>query len=184
MYNAGMKSKRDLKKVAIALLLILLIVGVFFYSKRDDAASPLASSLTPLLPQESTTTETEALQGPLVKINSLYIPVELAQTDAEVKKGLSGKLSLDQNKGMFFLFSQAGIYRFWMPNMHFPIDIIWIDSNKRIIGIEQNVSNEFDPANPRFYVSPAPAQYVLEVNAGFSKRMGFEINDTVTFMDF
>ena len=68
-----------------------------------------------------------------------------------------------------------------MPDMHFPIDMIWISSGKKVVGVSANVSNEFDPANPKFYKPPSPAQYVLEVNAGFASRLGIETGDRVTF---
>ena len=79
---------------------------------------------------------------------------------------------------MIFVFSKPDKYRFWMPNMHFPIDIIWVNSNP-VIGITKNVSNEFDPVNPVFYTPPKPAQYVLEVNAGFAEKNYINIGDKV-----
>ena len=63
-----------------------------------------------------------------------------------------------------------------MPDMNFPIDIIWINGDK-VVGITKNVSNEFDPANPVFYMPPKPAQYVLEVNAGFAESRNINIGD-------
>jgi len=84
---------------------------------------------------------------------------------------------------MLFLFAVPGIYRFWMPDMNFPLDIVWIDSNKKVIGISADVSNEFDPANPKFYTPPAPAQYVLEVNAGFASRKNLAVGASVEFTD-
>lgn len=68
-----------------------------------------------------------------------------------------------------------------MPNMHFPIDIIWISDEKKILGIHENVPPETDMANPKFYTPPAPARYVLEVNAGFSRTHGFRAGDSVAF---
>ena len=67
-----------------------------------------------------------------------------------------------------------------MPNMYFPIDIVWINENK-VIDIDENVSNEFDPANPVFFTPTSPVQYVLEVNAWFSKNHDIHIGDVVSF---
>lgn len=115
---------------------------------------------------------------PYVKINDTKIPVEIVKTPAEVQKGLSGRPYLDQDKGMLFIFSKTDYYRFWMPDMHFPIDIIWIN-NSIIVDISHNVSNKFDPAKPKFYSPTKKVNYVLEVNAGFSKENNIKIGDTV-----
>jgi hypothetical protein len=117
---------------------------------------------------------------PSVRIGGTEIPVEVAKTDEERAKGLSGRISLEANKGMLFVFSEPGNYSFWMPDMNFPIDIIWI-TNGKVVGIENNVSNEFDPQNPRFYLPPQPVKYVLEVNAGFAEARGIKIGDIVIF---
>ncbi|MBI4118834.1 MAG: DUF192 domain-containing protein [Parcubacteria group bacterium] len=118
--------------------------------------------------------------SPYVQINNLKIPVELAKTEAEVQKGLSGRASLGADQGMLFIFAQPDYYRFWMPDMRFPIDIIWINENK-VAGISQNVSNEFDPKNPKFYIPPRPADKVLEVNAGFAENKKIKTGDKIIF---
>lgn len=115
---------------------------------------------------------------PSVEIDGTTVPVLLATSSAAVRKGLSGRASLEADQGMLFLFLKADRYRFWMPDMHFPIDIIWIE-NGRVVDIDENVSNDFDPANPVFFSPPSPVRYVLEVNAGFSKRQGIDIGDAV-----
>jgi len=119
---------------------------------------------------------------PRVEINGVVIPVELATTTAAIEKGLSGKRSLDAESGMLFLFKTPYRYDFWMPDMHFPIDIIWINAGV-VEGIEHDVSNEFDPKNPKLYSPKTPVQYVLEVNAGFAKAKQIEPGDSVTFLN-
>lgn len=165
--------------------LVLLVLGLFLFLIGKPA------TLSVVIPESaaSTSTSVESIEpppmaaGPRIKISSVNIPVELARTPAEVQKGLSGRLSLDQDKGMLFLFAKPDTYSFWMPDMHFPLDIIWISGGKKVLGISANVPNDFDPANPKFYRPPSPAQYVLEVNAGFAARAGIKIGDGVTFLD-
>ncbi|MBI2609866.1 DUF192 domain-containing protein [Candidatus Giovannonibacteria bacterium] len=121
--------------------------------------------------------------SPFVIIQEKKIYVEIVREDVEVKKGLSGRASLEDDHGMLFIFPKLDVYRFWMPDMHFPIDIIWIENGK-IIGAEKNVSPEFDPSRPRFYTSPAPVQYVLEVNAGFVEKNGIKTGNSISFYNF
>lgn len=115
---------------------------------------------------------------PSVTINKLEIPIEVMRTLTEVQKGLSGRANLDPKNGMLFIFSKADYYRFWMPDMHFPIDIVWINNNE-VVDISYNVSNEFDPSKPKFYLPSKKANYVLEVNAGFSKKNNIKIGNSV-----
>lgn len=117
---------------------------------------------------------------PTVQIGATKIPVELATTNAARQKGLSGRNSFAADRGMLFIFDHPDLYRFWMPDMHFPLDMIWIQNGK-VVDISENVSNAFDPAHPRFYTPSSPAQYVLEVNAGFAKKHAIKIGDTIRF---
>lgn len=115
---------------------------------------------------------------PSVQIDGAKILVEVATSTVAIQRGLSGRTSLDADRGMIFVFPKPDKYRFWMPDMHFPIDIIWINSGK-VVGITKNASNEFDPVNSLFYMPPEPAQYVLEVNAGFAENRNINIGDEV-----
>ncbi len=80
---------------------------------------------------------------------------------------------------MLFVFPKADYYPFWMPDMHFPLDIIWIGADKKIISISENIPPLLDKTKPTYYLSPKPAQYVLEVKAGFAKKHNIKIGDTV-----
>ena len=86
---------------------------------------------------------------------------------------------LADNRGMLFLFPQENFYPFWMKNMRFPLDIIWIDKDKRIVDIKTDV-----PTCNQTCESLTPgdkALYVLEVNAGFAKKNEIKIGDRVSF---
>lgn len=100
-------------------------------------------------------------------IGSAVVKVEIAMSPTEKQKGLSGRNFMGKNSGMLFVFSQPGIYRFWMKDMKFPIDIIWLDENLRIINIEKNINpNTF----PKKFMPRLPAKYALEVNGDWSDK--------------
>lgn len=117
---------------------------------------------------------------PTVTIGTARIEVDVATTTAAVRRGLSGRLRLEEDRGMLFIFPVADIYRFWMPDMHFPLDIIWIHDGE-VVDISRNVSNDFDPENLRFYSPHTKSERVLEVNAGFAEKHGIEIGNPVVF---
>jgi uncharacterized membrane protein (UPF0127 family) len=109
------------------------------------------------------------------------INVEVVRSKEELARGLSGRESLAPDHGMLFVFDQPGLYRFWMKAMRFPLDIIWLDQHRHVINVSRNQSPCTTSACPK--VSPAgPAQYVLEVPAGFFDAHG--LNELNTRCDF
>jgi hypothetical protein len=102
-----------------------------------------------------------------------------ARTDAERDLGLGQRASLPANEGMLFVFDTPSEYAFWMKDMSFPIDMIWLDSDFRIVYIAPNVS----PATyPQTFSSTAPSLYVLETNAGYAQRNGLVVGQTLDFV--
>ncbi|MGE0268034.1 MAG: DUF192 domain-containing protein [Candidatus Omnitrophota bacterium] len=106
--------------------------------------------------------------------------VETASTPEQRSLGLMHRKSLDQDKGMLFIFQEAQAYSFWMKNTLIPLDIIWLDYARRIVHIEKNVTPcEHDPcAN---YRPLTGALYVLEINAGLADRFNIQLGDVAEF---
>lgn len=116
-----------------------------------------------------------------LRIQGVKISVEVASNSAEKSKGLSGRKTLGKNEGMLFVFAKDTQPSFWMKDMNFSIDIIWINDGK-IVQIDKNVPNPppgtADSQLPLF--SPNETiDYVLEVNAGFSEKNIFQVGDPV-----
>lgn len=118
-----------------------------------------------------------------VAIGGKTVTVTEAITRAEITKGLAGVTDLPDDRGMLFRFDDTRVRSFWMRDMIIPIDIIWINGN-RIIGIEKYVPIEdvgVPLADLPRYTSPEPADFVLEVMAGFADTYGVKAGDTVTY---
>ncbi len=109
-----------------------------------------------------------------IKIGSAKLNVDLAITPAEMSKGLSGRESLTENEGMLFIFPAETIPAFWMKDMKFAIDIIWIDKQGRVVGIEHNLQPD---SYPKLFSPSQPVKYVLEVKAGWAKRHLIKLGD-------
>ena len=111
-------------------------------------------------------------------VNGKEINLEVVKTLEDKRRGLSGRDSLDADAGMLFLFEDSAVRSFWMKEMNFPIDILWIDENMEIVGIEESVSpNSF----PQKFLSPKPVPFVVEVNGGWSREHKIKVGDTVEF---
>ena len=120
-----------------------------------------------------------------VNIAGQSVKVELALTSEEKAQGLSGRSELKDNEGMLFVFSQSGQHTFWMKDMNFPIDIVWINDNK-IVGIEKNALPEpgVELNQLRVYQPPGFIDAVLEVNAGFSDKHSLQVGDQLETSSF
>ncbi len=105
--------------------------------------------------------------------------VELARTSGEQSRGLSGHASLGQNEGMLFIFGERNLYGFWMKDMLFPLDIIWISGDK-VAGWIVSAPADDSPDRP-VYLPPEPVDRVLEVSAGTAARLGLRVGDTVQY---
>ncbi|OHB24171.1 MAG: hypothetical protein A3F96_01000 [Parcubacteria group bacterium RIFCSPLOWO2_12_FULL_40_10] len=107
-------------------------------------------------------------------IGDTKIEIKTAETPEERTLGLSGQKSLPHNRGLFFIYDQPDLYGIWMKEMNFPIDIIWFDSDKKIVSISKNAKPE---SFPEVFWPDFLASYVLEVNAGFVDENGIKIGD-------
>ena len=118
----------------------------------------------------------EPLSGDeIITFGTASIHVEIADTDAARARGLSGHAPLSDDEGMLFVFPEEGMYSFWMKDMLFPIDILWLDSTGTVVHIEQDVAPESYPAS---FTSGSPARYVLEVRAGFATEHEIAVGST------
>lgn len=99
--------------------------------------------------------------------------VTVASSSHAQQFGLSGRMSMPVMDGMLFAFDRPGTRCFWMKDMHFDLDILWIDSQWRVSQIVSNLS----PATyPRSYCVPA-SQYVIEINGGQAAQSGIKPGD-------
>jgi uncharacterized membrane protein (UPF0127 family) len=109
-------------------------------------------------------------RGTTISGGKSKIEAEVAKTEAAQEKGLSGRACIGEDQSMLFVFDKPDYYRFWMKDMKFPIDIVWIDSHKEVIGADRDISPSTYPSD---FAPLQPAQYVLELKAGKAQALGF-----------
>lgn len=114
-----------------------------------------------------------------ILLGSIEITVEVADTEEKRSQGLSGRTSLPQNGGMLFVFPQKNRHSFWMKEMKFPLDFIWIDGNQ-VVDITYDVPYPKDEEAVHSLVPEFPVDKVLEINAGGVNLSGVKIGDQVS----
>jgi uncharacterized protein len=103
----------------------------------------------------------------IVRIGSVEIQVEIADSEEARQKGLSEKTSLADSQGMLFVFPHDAQWSIWMKNMKMPIDIVWLDTNKKVVHVASHVAPDTYPAH---FTPPAQARYVLELASGVAAK--------------
>lgn len=107
--------------------------------------------------------------------------VEIADEPAEQQRGLMERPTLSPDAGMLFIFPEILPRAFWMMNTWIPLDMLFIDGDKRIINIQENAMPCQAPRPCVSYPSAAPARYVLEIAGGRSRALGIRAGDMVHF---
>ena len=115
-----------------------------------------------------------------VCLREVCVQAEVADSPIKRQRGLMFHRPLGDNEGMLFVFEREDLHAFWMKNMHFPLDIIWINSNKRVVDIKTNLAPCRLGPCPNI-IPRATAKYVLEVRSGFVIRNNIKVGDQVSF---
>lgn len=144
-------------KQKLVWILLLLMVGSFVYLRLR---TPHAAQIT------------------AIKIGRAQIQVEIADTPEKRAQGLSGREMLGVSQGMLFPMDESQVYAFWMKDMRFPLDIIWIRDG-RVVDISESVPAPKAGELPASVRPREPVNYVLEVNAGFVEKKGISVGDRV-----
>ena len=112
--------------------------------------------------------------------SGIEINVEVADTFSKRRLGLGKRTSLNKNWGMLFVFEQMGRHSFWMKDMNFSLDIIWLDNN-RIVHIQKNAKpNIIGQEFPIFKPLPL-ANFVLEIAAGRANELKLNKGDLLSY---
>ena len=126
-------------------------------------------------PDESTTIAIIDANG---ERSEVEVEVEIADDEAEQRRGLMERTELAENAGMLFVFDREAPRSFWMRNTLIPLSIAYIAADGRIVDIQ-----DMQPLDETSHPSAEPAQYALEVNQGFFAERGIEVGDVVEVPD-
>ena len=105
------------------------------------------------------------------------LDIEIAETEFETQTGLMYRNSMATNQGMLFIFNDVTQRYFYMKNTRFPLDIIYIGENKKIVSFQKNAK----PLDENTLPSDAPAKYVLEINGGLVDQWSLKVSDSLSW---
>ena len=110
------------------------------------------------------------------------IQAEVALTQQDLTRGLMFRESLPMDRGMLFVFPQAGKFNFWMYQCKIPLDILWLDSRRRIVEMSADTPPCRKAASDcPHYGGNETSQYVLELAGGAAAKYGLKKGDELSF---
>lgn len=160
------KSKISLQKIVIAVL-ALAVIG-FFIVNNFITNEPKVEYYT--FTKEGELTFTDSLG-----ILKAKIDLEIADTEYERQLGLMNRKEMKETEGMLFVFPRQDYQSFWMRNTLISLDIIFVNADMKIVTIHKNTTMLSDQTYP----STKPAQYVVEVVAGYTDRHNIQVGDKI-----
>lgn len=112
----------------------------------------------------------------VLKISNREIVSAIAETEKDIETGLSGQKELLDGTGLLFIFDYSDKFGFWMKEMNFPIDILWLDESLKVVDITENMSPR---SYPKIFRPSVSVRNVLEVPAGYVFENKIRIGDQV-----
>ena len=113
-----------------------------------------------------------------VQVGSTKIQAELAKNSDQQQQGLGNRPCIEKNQGMLFVFNKPRRYPFWMKDMRFPIDIVWIGADHKVVGLDVNLQPSTYPDS---FEAAKPVQYVLELQANRADSLGLVLGTPINF---
>lgn len=114
-----------------------------------------------------------------VKISNENLNAEVASTVEARNRGLSGRPCILPNQAMLFVFETPNQYKMWMKDMKFPIDIVWVSADHKVVAVERDVKPSTYP--DLFANRDKPAEYVIEMKANRSSELGINLGTPINF---
>lgn len=164
------------KRVGIAILAaIVVLAAIAVILACTMFASSRAEEMGPARPTGGIGPISDDIER--IRIGDDVFTMEVVDEREERGLGLSGRKGLAEGYGMLFVFPEPGIYPFWMKDMHFPIDILWVDEHGKIVHVADFITPD---TYPTAFAPDEEALYVLEFPVGTARTKGINEGDIVS----
>lgn len=166
--------------IVVGIGFLLIATGSYFKQGRATAL-PASFDAYPafdsrMAPSAGLMKASAPASNPTFSIRGTEFKAIMADTPALRERGLSGRKGLGRDEAMLFAFESPDLVGFWMKDMLFPIDILFLDENLKVISFAKNVSPD---SYPEAYYPESPAKYVIEFNQGTLDKLKIKKGDSV-----
>ena len=177
--NKTPEQKKQIKYLYFVLgaVLVLLLGYLLITSFYDKPEKPQIKKQTEMKEPEFRKDGTLNFIAKKNKKEIKQIDIETALTDEQHEQGLMFRKSMDESRGMLFVFPGSQPRSFWMRNTYIPLDIIYVSQEKEIVKIVKNAV----PRSEKSLLSEKDAMYVVEVIGGFCDKYKITEGDLIEF---
>ncbi len=173
------EDRRRNRLVILGFLVFILVISYIIYGSVSYGLSKLNMySNNDLSVYESASTTVHLRVIDVVCGANTQFKSYIAKNDSDREKGLGIFHKIKSDESMIFVFDSPKKYSFWMKGMKFPIDMVWLDQDKKIVDIKSNVAVD---TYPETFSPSADSLYVLEFNAGTMDNSNIKIGDACDF---
>ncbi|MBU3822614.1 DUF192 domain-containing protein [Flavobacteriaceae bacterium XHP0103] len=151
-------------------ILTMMLIG--FYACKEDKKTTVKQTEVSFTKEGELVIHKIATDSTEVKLD-----IEIADTEFDTQTGLMYRSSMKTNQAMLFVFDDVTQRYFYMKNTQFPLDIIYVGENKKIVSFQKNAK----PLDENSLPSNVPAKYVLEINAGLSDQWTLKVGDSLSW---
>lgn len=151
-------------QISIGILAVVLLGAILYWGSSNS--------------EDKESLEQKVVSQHDVMVVNYITKLHIATSTHDREVGLSKFNSIAPDEAMLFVFEKAGFYYIWMKDMKFSIDILFFDTNFKVISFEENISPD---SFPKSFSSPSPSAYILETHAGFVKEKGIKVGQTFIF---
>lgn len=157
----------------LATVSLVILLGLFYKYTNTRKEVPFVTTNLKSLSREWKKIE--------VKIGDKNYDIFVTENDTDKKNGLAIFDDIKENEGMLFEFEQEDYHTFWMRGMKFDIDIIFLDGEKKVIQIFENVQKDSYKSEEdyKLYTSKLKSKYVIEIKSGEVKKNNLKIGDVI-----
>ena len=159
------KDKTVKSAIIILVALVVLFAGMIMIANKGAKKANLAS---------------EDQKHAIINIAGKHLVASVADSKASRTKGLSNVHAIGPNEGKLFVFEEEDYHEFWMKDMNFSLDIIWINDLGTVVDIKENISPD---TYPNSFKPIAKASKVLEVNSGYVAQNSIKIGDQMIWTE-
>lgn len=158
-------------KPSIALTIFAILLSACFFACKEDKKTTVKQT------EVSFKKEGELIIYKEADSSEVTLDIEIADTEFDTQTGLMYRSAMETNQGMLFVFDDVTERYFYMKNTQFPLDIIYIGEDKKIVSFQKNAK----PFDENSLPSNAPAKYVLEINGGLADQWQLKVGDSLSW---
>lgn len=165
-------------KIILSLFILIIIVFAYVFLKKDKNDNAKIQEIE-VVKDENVFQKHGELKFIAEESDKIIkqIDIEIAKDDFSREKGLMYRRIMAENQGMLFIFDNEEPRYFWMKNTYISLDIIYVSKDKKVVSIQKSAV----PLSEESLPSYKPAQYVVEVNAGFTDKYGVKEGVKIDF---